>query len=137
MRPIREIRGLIYPDEYVIRHFIKRGFDRQSGRELELGCGSGNNLSLYHDMGWSCTGVNVDRQAVSDARHNPGVGSHILRADFCGGILQFDEPFDVLILCGILCYLTGEQGRNALRQATQMLRPGADVFVRTRLLDDV
>ena len=64
MRALREIRGLKYPDEFVVRHLFKRGLSERTGRVLELGSGTGNNLALYLAWDWACTGVDYDADAL-------------------------------------------------------------------------
>ena len=48
---ITELRGLRFPDDYIVKMFFKEGLHRAPGRVLELGCGSGNNLSLFSAFG--------------------------------------------------------------------------------------
>jgi hypothetical protein len=47
MRALTDIRGLKYPDEFVTRHFFKRGLHQKTGRVSELGGGTGDTLSLH------------------------------------------------------------------------------------------
>lgn len=136
MRPLREIRGLKYPDEFVVRHFFKRGLSERTGRVLELGSGTGNNLSLYQTWGWSCVGVDYDAGALADARHNLGDGPEFIQADLSRGLPPLTGPFDVLIIPNLLCYLTLAQAKAVLSGLKPVLAPGAEVFVRTRLVDD-
>ena len=136
MRALREIRGLKYPDEFVVRHFFKRGLSERSGRVLELGSGTGNNLSLYLNWGWDCVGVDYDDQAVADARFNLGDGPTLHQADLSKGLPDIQGPFDALIIPNLLCYLTAPQAETLLNGLRCHLSPGCDVFVRTRLTDD-
>ncbi|MBX3485339.1 class I SAM-dependent methyltransferase [Phenylobacterium sp.] len=136
MRPLREIRGLKYPDEFVVRHFFKRGLSERSGRVLELGSGTGNNLALYQAWDWACTGVDYDAAAIDDARHNLGAGPVLVQADLSLGLPPLDGPFEALIVPNLLCYLTGAQARAVLTAVKARLAPGCEVFVRTRLVDD-
>jgi len=136
MRPLREVRGLKYPDEFVVRHFFKRGLSERSGRVLELGCGTGNNLSLYLECGWACVGVDYDAAALADARFNLGGEPELLRADLSEGLPPLQTTFDALIVANLLCYLTQAQARAVLTGLRPVLAPGCEVFVRTRLTDD-
>jgi SAM-dependent methyltransferase len=136
MRPLREIRGLKYPDEFVVRHFFKRGLSERTGRVLELGSGTGNNLSLYQAWDWACTGVDYDESALADARHNLGDGPVLVQADLSRGVPALDGPFDALIIPNLLCYLTAAQARACLAGLRPHLAPGCEVFVRTRRVDD-
>ncbi len=136
MRALREIRGLKYPDEFVVRHFFKRGLSERTGRVLELGSGTGNNLSLYLTWGWECVGVDYDDQALADARFNLGDSPNLLQADLSKGLPDLQGPFDALIIPNMLCYLTAAQATSLLTALRAHLAPGCEVFVRTRLTDD-
>jgi SAM-dependent methyltransferase len=136
MRPLREIRGLKYPDEFVVRHFFKRGLSERPGRVLELGCGTGNNLSLYLAWGWSCVGVDYDPAALADARFNLGDGPQFVQADLSRAAPALAGLFDALIVPNLLCYLTLDQARARLSGLRPVLAPGCELFVRTRLVDD-
>lgn len=59
-----------FPDEYIVRMFFKEGLQHSPGRVLELGCGSGNNLMLFHEFGWQVVGVDISTASLSDAVHN-------------------------------------------------------------------
>jgi SAM-dependent methyltransferase len=67
---ISRLKGLRYPDEYVIRWFYKEGLERVPGRVLELGCGDGNNLLPFVDYGWDVVGIDYDENSIANGRHN-------------------------------------------------------------------
>ena len=136
MRALTEIRGLKYPDEFVVRHFFKRGLAGRCGSVLELGCGVGNNLALYHAHGWTCTGVDFDPAALDDARWNLGEGPNLIQADLSHGAPPVTGPFQALIIPNLICYLTLAQAKAALHGLRPHLASGCEVFVRTRLTDD-
>jgi SAM-dependent methyltransferase len=136
MRPLRQVRGLSFPDEAVIRHFFKAGLDKQRGRVLELGCGNGNNLALYQGFGWECHGVDRDQKALADARWNLGDGPQLTRFDMSTEQWPTwdEEPFDALVMANVLCYLTVEQAKRTVGWLN--LKSGAHVFIRTRAPTD-
>lgn len=136
MRPLPQIRGLKYPDEFVVRHLFKRGLDQRAGRVLELGCGTGNNLALYAAWGWACTGVDYDASALDDARYNLGPGVELIQADLSRGLPALVGPFDAVIVPNLLCYLTAAQATAVLTALRQVMAPACEIFVRTRLTDD-
>ena len=136
MRSLREIRGLKYPDEFIVRHFFKRGLSERSGQVLELGCGTGNNLGLYLAWGWTATGVDYDAAALADCRFNHGEDVRLIQADLAKGPAPVTGPFDAVIIPNLLCYLTDSQARTVLAALKPQLAPGCEVFVRTRLVDD-
>ena len=137
MRALPDIRGLKYPDEFVIRHFFKRGLHRRTGRAVELGGGTGNNLSLYATYGWDLTCVDYSAAALEDCRWNLGDDVTLIEADLSKGLPDLgDAPIDVLLIPNLLCYLTNAQAKAVLTAARKLLAPSAEVFVRTRLTDD-
>lgn len=136
MRTITEIRGLKFPDEFVVRHFFKRGLANRTGRVLELGSGTGNNLSLYAQYGWDLTGIDYAAAALEDARWNLGDSSVLIQADLSQGLPPLEGRFDALIIPNLLCYLTLAQARAMLVGLKPHLAHGCAVFVRTRLIDD-
>ena len=136
MRPLPEIRGLKFPDEFVVRHFFKRGLSERPGKVLELGCGTGNNLALYQAFGWKVTGLDYDAEALADARWNLGEGPELIQADLAHGAPNLDGPFDALIVPNLICYLKVAEARAVLTGFKPALAAGCEVFVRTRLTDD-
>lgn len=136
MRPLREIRGLKFPDEFVVRHFFKRGLDQRSGRVIELGCGTGNNLSLYQAWDWDCVGIDRDAAALDAARYNLGETPELIQADLSMGLPATSSSFDAVIIPNLLCYLNGKQGKAVLSSLKPLLSPYCEIFVRTRLVDD-
>lgn len=137
MRALPDIRGLKYPDEFIARHFFKRGLHQRTGRVVELGGGTGNNLSLYAAYGWDLTNVDYSAAALADCRWNLGDDVTLIEADLSKGLPDLGgAPIDVLLIPNLLCYLTSAQATAVLTAARARLAPGAEVFVRTRLIDD-
>jgi len=137
MRALPDIRGLKFPDEFVVRHFFKRGLHRRTGRVVELGGGTGNNLSLYATYGWDLTCVDYSAAALEDCRWNLGDDVTLIEADLSKGLPDLGEtPIDVLLIPNLLCYLTNAQAKAVLTAVRKLLAPNAEVFVRTRLTDD-
>ncbi|MET0294204.1 MAG: class I SAM-dependent methyltransferase [Phenylobacterium sp.] len=125
-----------FPDEFVVRHFYKRGLSERTGRVLELGSGTGNNLSLYAAYGWQVAGIDYDAAALADARWNLGEAAELLQADLSQGLPPLQGRFEALIVANLLCYLTRAQAAAVLAGLRPLLAPGCEVFVRTRLVDD-
>jgi SAM-dependent methyltransferase len=137
MPALPDIRGLKCPDEFVARHFFKRGLHQRVGRVVELGGGTGNNLSLYAAYGWSLTDVDYSRAALNDAAFNLDGKVELIQADLSLGLPDLGEtPIDVLLIPNLLCYLTDAQAKVVLTAAREKLASNAEVFVRTRLVDD-
>ena len=134
---LTELRGLRFPDDYVIKMFFKEGLHRACGRVLELGCGSGNNLMLFSAFGWDVTGVDVSRSALADARHNlEGAGTLIE----CN--LETDFPaleaavFDAILLPSVNYYVPRDAFVRLLEECRRLIRPGGMFYIRSRLPQD-
>ncbi|MBS0296618.1 MAG: class I SAM-dependent methyltransferase [Proteobacteria bacterium] len=137
MRDLRDIRGLKYPDEYVVRWFFKQALHQRPGRLLELGSGVGNNLALPVAYGWNVDGVDLSQAALDDARHNLGPEAGLIHADLSRGLPDAAlGPYDAVMVPNLLCYLTLGQAETVLDQLKPRLKRGADIFLRTRLPDD-
>jgi SAM-dependent methyltransferase len=136
VRNLRDIRGLKYPDEFVVRHFFKRGLGERTGRVLELGGGVGNNLSLYAQYGWAMTDVDYSAEALADARWNLGDRVELIEADLSKGPPALSGAYEALIIPNLICYVTRDQAVACLAGIRPHLAEGCEVFVRTRTPDD-
>ena len=136
MKAIAEMRGLRFPDAYVTRMFFKEELQRQRGRVLELGCGSGNNLTLFAAFGWEVTGLDICRAALADARHNIEGGSFIE----CDLARQFplseSAVFDAILLPNVIYYLPRNSFVRLLRECRRRIRAGGTFFLIARLPGD-
>ncbi len=136
---IKDLRGLKYPDDYLIRFFFKEGLHQKSGRVLELGCGNGNNLALFYQYGWDVAGIDFNSQSIADANHNfallEGAGSrsefflHDLNLGLPDGLRG---PFDCLSLANVIYYLERDSYYRLLKQLRPLLASKAHVFLRAR-----
>jgi len=134
---IPDIRGLKYPDEFVIRFFFKSSHHDRCGRIVELGCGNGNNLMLYKAYGWDVTGVDICAEALSNARHNLDGTGHFIQHDLVRGIPdKIDAPIDVLLMPSSLYYIPRAAFIGCLRQLAPKLAQNADIFISLRTPED-
>lgn len=136
---IVQLRGMRYPDEYLIRFFYKEELHRRSGRALELGCGSANNLMHFAAYGWDVVGVDYDAGCVADARHNLSASNltgEVIQHDLNTGLPTLAGPFHALLVPSTLYYLSREAAWASLKQAADLLAPAAAFYLRMRLPDD-
>lgn len=137
MRSIAEIRGLRFPDMFVVKMMFKEKLQCRQGRVLELGCGNGNNLLLFANFGWEVVGVDFSAQALRDARYNlEGTGTFIesdLTADFP---ISEDQRFDAILLPNIICYLPRLSFERVLRECRKRMRTEGVLFLSTRTRED-
>jgi SAM-dependent methyltransferase len=137
MRPIAELRGLRFPDEYVVRMFFKEGLHRRTGHALELGCGSGNNLMLYTGFGWQVTGVDNDAASLADAEHNLEGGATLIECDLAERVPEFAiNAFDAVLMPSVNYYVPRAAFVRLLESCSTTLRPGGMFYIRSRLPED-
>ncbi len=138
MQHLREIRGLKYPDEYVIKFFFKENLHQRKGSVLELGCGNGNNLMLFREYGWDCTGIDCSEQAIADANANfkmmtgDGHRASFIEHDLQTGLPGTSGHCDVLLLPSVLYYIPRLAAIKCLKQASGLINPGGLFFLRLR-----
>src|SRR6266516_1932712 len=137
MKSIAELRGLRFPDEFVVKMFFKEGLHRGPGRVLELGCGSGNNLILFSDFGWDVTGLDVSDSALADARPNLGGTGTFIRRDLAAAChLPGDAVFDAILLPSVNYYIPRASFVRLLAECRRWIRLGGMFYIRSRLPED-
>lgn len=135
MQSMNKLRGMRFPDEYVVRMFFKEELQHSPGRVLELGCGSGNNLMLFHEFGWQVVGVDISTDSLADASYNLGGGTDtvtLLQADLAQGMPALIGEFDAIILPSINYYVPRASFRNLLTECSHLLRKGGLFYLRSR-----
>lgn len=139
MQVLSKLRGMRFPDEYIVRMFFKEGLQHKPGRVLELGCGSGNNLLLFHEFGWQVVGVDISAESLADARHNLEGESEavtLLQADLAQGMPALTGEFDVIILPSFNYYVPRASFRERLADCNRLLRDGGLYYMRSRTCED-
>src|SRR5450759_3219259 len=131
MQALSKLRGMRFPDVYVVRMFFKEGLQRNPGRVLELGCGSGNNLLLFHEFGWQVVGIDISAESLADARHNLAGGPKtvtLLQADLAQGMPALTGEFDSIILPSVNYYVPRASFRNLLTDCGRLLKQGGLLY---------
>jgi SAM-dependent methyltransferase len=137
LRSIAELRGLRFPDMYVVRMLFKEGLHLKQGSVLELGCGSGNNLLPFADFGWDVTGLDISPEALSDARHNLNGCATLIECDLAADLpLPDGQKFDAILLPNIIYYLPRRAFTRLLRDCRRHLHPGGVLFLIARTRED-
>lgn len=140
----RELRGLKYPDEFIIKFFFKHKLHARTGNVLELGCGNGNNLLLFVEYGWNVVGIDISDKALDDARHNfraavPEEQFHFFERDLAQGLREVGLPhfkFDVILLPSVLYYIPRQSAISVLKELSPLANKDALIFLRNRSLRD-
>jgi SAM-dependent methyltransferase len=145
---IKEIKGLKYPDDYIIRFLFKEKLHEKTGKMLELGCGNGNNLMPFFQYGWDVSGVDTCKDAILNADENFFLCQtsckltnifNFYTQNMVDFINEFnEEPFDVLLLPNSICYLDYPQIIRLffLAKKKKIVQPGSYIFIRTRTPSD-
>jgi SAM-dependent methyltransferase len=101
------------------RHLPPKG----GGRLLDIGCGSGDFLTLAELLGYDAIGIDFDRDAVSVGR-NLGRDTHHSHFPGCGLPVM---SFDYITFDNVLEHL--HDPRPALREALALLKPGGRLWL--------
>lgn len=137
MRSIAELRGLRFPDEFVVKMFFKEQLQRAPGRMLEFSCGSANNLTLFAAFGWDVTGLDYTSSVLADARYNiDGVGT-VIQCDLAVDFPAFgDRIFDAILLPSVNYYIPRASFVRLLAQCRRCIKLSGMFFIRSRLPED-
>lgn len=98
------------------------------GHLLDIGCGAGEFALLSRNLGWTCSGIELSRQAAEVVARQ---GITILSSDWLDesrGPVDDAGQFDVITLINVLDSMWDPIG--VLRRVHQMLKPGGMVVIR-------
>ena len=98
----------------------------QSGRILDVGCGTGDLLAAFLRRGWEAVGVEPGRQYAEQARKR---GITVVEGDLTTDVAASLGTFDAILLAHVLEHLS-DPG-NMLEVLRPMLRPGGVLYCET------
>ena len=144
---VKDIEGLKYPDDFVTRFFFKEKLFEFTGNVLELGCGNGNNLSLFYQYGWNTIGVDLNINFINQgeinfqniSREYSMQNKYIFhRNDMLDYVKQNSGNYDALVFNGSLYYLSYTEIIDLLNQIRikRLLHSDSFIYFRVRLLND-
>jgi SAM-dependent methyltransferase len=137
MRPLRELRGVRFPDDMLVRMFFKEQLPRTPGQVLEFGCASANNLMLFAAFGWEITGVDLSGSSIEDARYNLEGNGTLIQCDLSQNLPTFAQSsYDVVMIPSVNYYLPRDAFIRILGECRRLLRPGGLFYIRSRLPED-
>lgn len=121
---------------FIYRHRNRVRPQGERVRVLDLGCGSGNNLTFLAELGLDAVGIDISATAVERARR---LGrERQLRFEVTQGSiteLPFeDRSFDLIVDRKSITVLPPRQGMDAIREVGRVLRPGG-AFLFTPMSD--
>ena len=106
MRPIAELRGLRFPDEYVVKMFFKEGLHRRSGEVLELGCGSAKLSHAVRRFRLGRHGIDNNTVSLANAAHNLEGAGTLIECDLSAWTPDFAaHTFDATLLPSVNYYV--------------------------------
>ncbi len=117
---VTKIKGLKYPDEYFVKFFFRNGLqNRKNLHFLEFGCGNGSNLMLPYSFEHTVTGIDYDKNHISNAKHNfqwlkAETDYKFYADDMRETVKRFDFIADVLILPSVIYYISKEEFIDSL-----------------------
>ena len=145
---IKEIEGLKFPVEYIIRFFFREGLHKRTGKVLELGSGNGNNIMLFYQYGWDVTGVDNASILIEQANRNflkvqneSGLTNsfHHFCDDMANFVTSYSGPeVDVLLLPHSIYYLPHDKIVTLVRQCKTkgIIKDGTILFLTVRTPED-
>jgi len=93
---------------------------------LEAGCGMGQVVKYYHDMGWNIRGVDFAEQAIEKIKEFDSA----LKVDYgdCTDLPYADNTFDGYLSFGVIEHM--EEGPDAfLKEAYRVLKPTGKALI--------
>lgn len=136
-----------FPDLYITKFFFKKKLYESSGNVLELGCGNGNNLSLFYSYGYNVCGIDIDKKSIDDALFNlenvfknefentfEFINGDIRKLD---KILKTNSKFNILLLPNIINYISKNDFLYLLQEVKNYLTNKGKFFIRFRTPRDM
>lgn len=117
LRPLR--RRLVVP------FGLEALVDLPKGRLMDVGCGSGGFLQLASQLGWACSGLELDPAAARAARK---FGLHIEEGSY-DLLTAYPEGFDCIVCSHVLEHV--HSPLDMLDKLYQALKPGGVLLLST------
>ncbi|EAK0442721.1 class I SAM-dependent methyltransferase [Campylobacter lari] len=142
---IKDLKGLKFPDNAIIKFFFKQGLHKQNNQKvLEFACSNGNNLSLFANYDYECIGVDLNQENINNANYN---FKEVIQCKnyqfFHDDILEFplknpNINSDIFMIPNVINYLLKEDFLKLLKisKENSMYKENALFFLRTRSIKD-
>ena len=142
---IKDVKGLKYPDEYVIKYFFKEGLQNKTGKVIEFGCANGNNLSLYYQYDYDIIGIDFLETSIENANYNfKNIYTSNAKYNFIStDMLSYAQNHkninaDVFTIPNVISYISKNDFIEFLKESKKnnLFKKDAGFFLRTRTKKD-
>jgi SAM-dependent methyltransferase len=146
---LENLLGMKYPDDYIIRFFFKEGLDKKGCLNvLELGCGNGNNLTLFYNYRHNVCGVDINKLHIENANHNFKIISdelsnsskyQFINTDMLKYVQEYDKAaYDVLLIPNSIYYLEYNNIIDLIKLLNKkgIIKKDSYLFIKFRNVDD-
>lgn len=118
-------------DKYVIPFIERQHAISPDSQVLEIGCGEGGNLKPFLDRGCSCTGIDLNRPQIENAKaffhgHKHEDRLHLI-ADDIYNINPQEHQYDIIMLRDVIEHIHNQE--RFMRILPQFLKPHGVVFL--------
>jgi 2-polyprenyl-3-methyl-5-hydroxy-6-metoxy-1,4-benzoquinol methylase len=98
---------------------------------LDVGCGTGRWSRQLDGMGYSVTGIDLQREVIAEnARRYPSIRFLVTP------VQEFDaQPFDLITTVTVLQHLPRDEQRRAVETMARLLRPGGHAVILENVSD--
>ena len=99
---------------------------KNTGKVLEIGCGTGYLLKALEKLGYDCYGVEPSPMAYNHAKNKLGLN---VENEFLAASSFYSQKFDVIILIDVVEHITNMQ--IFMQEITSVLNEGGIIFIGT------
>jgi SAM-dependent methyltransferase len=109
--------------------------DLTSGSIIEFGCGTGENVRRFLDMGWDAFGVDISASAIERAKARTSFLNRFWCHDLSQPLDLHLPPVDVVLDGHAYHFQVGNDRRVYLLNAARHLKPGGWLIINTNVGD--
>ena len=119
-----------------ISDYFQQSFEK-NGKILDIGCGSGRDLKILHEMGYAADGVDPCDEFVECCnRHKTGYGSIVIK-DSLPELKEIpDKSYDGVLCSAVLMHLPKEQLFDASFAIRRILKDNGKLLISVPLPDE-
>ncbi len=129
---------LVWPDEMFVRE-LNQLKDTEGLKALDIGCGAGRHTLLMAERGMHVKGIDSSSASIAFATQR-AADKGLSNVTFVSIPLQeLDDPdgsYDVIVIWGVVHYLSDEDQKAILSRIFSLLKPGGKLFATLRSTRD-